>query len=54
MILEVRYKGQKIDLNDIEIDFTAFWGEKLTGSIEEYGADQWNSAWMECMVGENF
>lgn len=54
MILEVRYKGQKINPNDIKIDFTTFWGEKLTGSIEEYGADQWNSAWAECEAGESW
>lgn len=29
MILEVRYKGQKINPNDIEIDYTDSWATKL-------------------------
>ena len=54
MILEVRYKGQKINPKDIEIDYTDSWGDKLTGSIEDYGADQWNTAWAECEAGESW
>ena len=54
MILEVRYKGQKINSNDIEIDYTDSWGDKCTGSIEDYGSDQWNSAWEECEAGESW
>lgn len=55
MILEVRYKGQKVNLDDIEIDYTDYCGEKITGSsIEEYGNYNWNTAWAECESGESW
>ena len=55
MILEVRYKGQKINPNDIEIDYTDHLGEKITGSsIEDYGNYNWDTAWAECEAGEGW
>lgn len=54
MIKEVRYKGQKINLSDIEIVYTDHWGEKFTGSIEDYGISMANDAWAECEAGEGW
>lgn len=55
MILEVRYKGQKVNLDDIEIDYTDYCGEKITSSsIEEYGNYNWDTAWDAHEAGENW
>lgn len=54
MIFEVRYKGQKINLNDIELVFDDHWGEKFTGSIEDYGRTMAQDAWSECEAGEGW
>lgn len=54
MIFEVRYKGQKIDLKDIELVFDDHWGEKFTGSIEDYGRSMAQEAWAECEAGEGW
>ena len=54
MIKEVRYKGQKINLNEIEVVYTDHWGEEFTGDIEDYGRCEWNDAWAECEAGEGW
>ena len=54
MIKEVRYKGQKVDLKDIEVVYTDHWGEEFTGDIEDYGRCEWNDAWAECEAGEGW
>ena len=48
MIFEVKYKGRKVDLNDIEIVYNNYRGEKTTGSIKNYGKDRWTAAWYAC------
>ena len=48
----VRYKGQKVDIKDIEVVYTDHWGEEFTGDIEDYGRNEWHEAWAECEAGE--
>ena len=54
MIFEVRYKGHKVNLNDVEVVYDDLWGEKFTGTIEDYGRSEWNDAWAECEAGEDW
>ena len=54
MIFEVRYKGQKINSNDIELVYDDCWGEKFTGSSEDYGTSMARDAWAECEAGEGW
>ena len=54
MIFEVRYKGQKVNLNDIEVDYNDYWGEMFTGSIEDYGRCEHNRALEEYEEDENW
>ena len=54
MIFEVRYKGQKINPDDIELVYDDCWGEKFTGSIEDYGTSMARGAWAECEAGEGW
>ena len=54
MIFKVRYKGQKINPDDIELVYDDCWGEKFTGSIEDYGTSMARDAWAECEVGEGW
>ena len=54
MVKEVRYKGQKVDLKDIEVVYTDLWGEEFTGDIEDYGRNEWHEAWAECEAGEGW
>jgi hypothetical protein len=54
MIKEVRYKGQKVNLKDIEVVYTDYRGEEFTGDIEDYGRSEWHEAWAECEAGEGW
>ena len=54
MIYEVRYKGQIIDPQDIEVTWSDHFGERMHGSIEDYGASEYNDAWGECEAGEGW
>lgn len=54
MIFEVRYKGQKVNLNDIEVDYNDYWGETFTGSIEDYGRCEQNRALEEYETDESW
>lgn len=39
MVKEIRYKGQLINLNDIELVYSDCFGDLHTGSIEDYASD---------------
>lgn len=54
MIHEVRYKGQIIDLKDIELTWTDHIGEVMNGTIEDYGSSERDDAWAECEAGEGW
>ncbi len=54
MIFEVRYKGHKVNLDDIEVIYDDHFGEKFTGTIEDYGRCERNDAWAECEAGEDW
>ena len=54
MIKEVRYKGQKINPNDIEVFYTDHFGDEFIGSIEDYGCCERDDAWAECEAGEGW
>lgn len=54
MIREVKYKGQIINLNDIEVTWTDHFGEVMTGTIEDYGYSERSDAWSECEAGEGW
>ena len=54
MIHEVRYKGEKVNPNDIEVVYSNHWGEKLIGSIEDFGNDNYQEGYAECEAGEGW
>jgi hypothetical protein len=54
MIHEIRYKGQIINQKDIEVTWSDHFGERMHGSIEDYGASEYNDAWGECEAGEDW
>ena len=39
MVIEVKYKGKVIDINDVEVTWTDCFGEKHIDSIEDYASD---------------
>ena len=54
MIHEIRYKGQIINQKDIEVTWSDRFGEKLTGSIEDFGSDNYQEGYAECEAGEGW
>lgn len=54
MIYEVKYKGQIIDPKDIEVTWSDHFGERMHGSIEDYGYSERCDAWAECEAGEGW
>lgn len=54
MVHEVKFKGQIIDPKDIEVTWSDHFGERMHGSIEDYGASEYNDAWAECEAGEDW
>ena len=54
MICKVLYKGEEISPNDIELTWTDHFGEKLTGSIEDFGIDNYQEGYAECEAGEGW
>lgn len=54
MIYEVRYKEQIINQKDIQVTWSNHFGERMHGSIEDYGASEYNDAWGECEAGEGW
>ena len=39
MVKEIRYKGQIINLKDIELIWSDCFGDQHTGDIEDYASD---------------
>lgn len=54
MIYKVLYKGEEINPNDIELTWTDRFGEKLTGSIEDFGIENYQEGYSECEAGEGW
>ena len=54
MVRSVKYKGQPIKQEDIEVTWTDHFGEVMTGTIEDYGMSEYNDAWGECEAGEGW
>jgi hypothetical protein len=54
MIYEVRYKGQIIDQKDIVVTWSDSFGEKITGSIEDFGSYNYQDGYAECEAGEGW
>ena len=54
MVKEVRYKGEIINLDDIEVTWNDHLGEEMKGTIENYGISKWDDAWAECEAGEGW
>ena len=54
MIYEVRYKEHIINQKDIQVTWSNHFGERMHGSIEDYGASEYNDAWGECEAGESW
>jgi hypothetical protein len=53
-MIEIRYKGNIIDANDVEILWTDRFGEINRGSIEEYGYDNYSEGYAESEAGEGW
>lgn len=47
MIAEIKYKGEKININDLEIFYTNDYGNMCYGSIEDYGLDRYSEGYEE-------
>ena len=54
MIKEIRYKGQVVNLNDIEITWTDHFGEVKRGDIEDYAWSEIDDAIVEHEAGEGW
>ena len=54
MIKEIRYKGQVVNLNDIEITWTDHFGDVQSGNIEDYAWSSRNDAISEFSAGEGW
>ena len=54
MIREILYKGEKINLNDVEIIRTDRFGDTLKGTIDEFGSDNYNEGYAEAEAGEGW
>lgn len=39
MVIQVKYKGEVIDINEVEVTWTNCFGSKYIGSIEDYASD---------------
>lgn len=53
-MIEIRYKGNVIDANDVEILWTDRFGEINRGSIDDYGYDNYGEGFAECEAGEGW
>lgn len=53
-MIEVRYKGQLIDIKDIEVTWTDCFGELHTDNIEDYASSYANEEIGRVEAGESW
>jgi hypothetical protein len=51
---EILYKGQKINLKDIELTWSDRFGEMLRGTVEDFGIDNYQEGYAEAEAGEGW
>ena len=54
MIHEIRYKGQIINQEDIEVTWSDHFGDKITSDIEDFGMYKYREGYAECKAGESW
>ena len=54
MIKEVYYKGEFVNLDDIEVIWSNHFGKEMKGTIEDYGFSEREDAWGEFEAGEGW
>ena len=54
MVKEVRYKGEIVNLDDIEVTWSDYVGKEMKGTIDDYGISERDDAWAECEAGEGW
>jgi hypothetical protein len=54
MIHEIFYKGQKINLKDIELTWSDRFGEMIRGTVEDFGIDNYQEGYAEAEAGEGW
>lgn len=54
MIHEILYKGQKINLNDVELTWSDRYGEIMRGTIEDFGIDNYQEGCDVTEAGEGW
>ena len=54
MIHEIRYKGQIINQEDIEVTWSDRFGDKITSDIEDFGTYNYREGYVDGEVGESW
>lgn len=54
MIIDVLYKGESVNINDIKVVWTDWFGDVITGDINDYGKDKFDEGFSESESGEGW
>lgn len=54
MIIDILYKGESININDIKVVWTDLFGNLNTGDIYDYGNDRFDEGYSESESGEGW
>lgn len=54
MIIDVLYKGESVNVNDIKVVWTDWLGDVITGDIYDYGNDKFDEGFSQAESGEGW